>query len=224
MRVSVLFSGGKDSAYALYWALNQGWDVAELLTLRSGRDDSYMFHVPCVDLTPLQAKASGLPHRLVDVSGVKEDEVDELIKAFDGVDVDGFVSGALASEYQRTRLERVGEATGLKSFTPLWHKDPRMLLLDMIRGGFDVRFSAVAAEGFTESWAGRRLDESVVEELVRLNGKFKVHVGGEGGEYESVVLDAPFFSRKIEVSDSYVVKTGPSGYRWMVKKAALIGK
>ncbi|MDD5111699.1 MAG: TIGR00289 family protein, partial [Candidatus Altiarchaeota archaeon] len=94
MKVAVLFSGGKDSNYALYWALNQGFEVSHLVAIIPKRDDSYMFHLPCIGYAKLQAESIGIPIIQREVSGIKEKEVSELEGLLAKLDVDGIVSGA----------------------------------------------------------------------------------------------------------------------------------
>ncbi|MFH1789159.1 MAG: diphthine--ammonia ligase [Candidatus Altiarchaeota archaeon] len=201
MKVAVLFSGGKDSTYALYWVVNQGWSVEALVSLKPGRDDSYMFHKPCIEFTGLQAEAMGLPIVEACVSGEKEVEVEELEGVLSGLGVDGIVSGAVASEYQRTRIDRVCEKLGFKSFAPLWHKRPHQLMRDIFSAGFQVMVVGVAAQGLGEDWLGRILGLDDLETLGKLSEEYGVSVCGEGGEFETLVLDGPLFKRKIIVKD-----------------------
>jgi len=199
MKACVLFSGGKDSTFALYWALNQGHEVETLLSFKPARDDSFMFHVPCIDLTKLQAKAIGIGYVDAVVSGEAEKEVEEMAEVLSKLKPGAVVSGALASEYQKSRIGGVCEKMGVESLTPLWHEDPSKLLADITGAGFEVIISAVAADGLDESWLGRRIDEECIRDLVKLNKSHRIHVAGEGGEYETLVIDGPIFREKLEV-------------------------
>ncbi|RLG83669.1 MAG: ATP-binding protein, partial [Thermoprotei archaeon] len=124
MRVAVMFSGGKDSTFAVHWAYLHGFEVAILLSVLPVRGDSWMFHRPMVVYTELQAEAMGFRHMLVRVSGVKEREVEELARVLrvvrDEFGVEGIVLGALLSDYQRMRVALVSEELGLKMFVPQW--------------------------------------------------------------------------------------------------------
>lgn len=199
MKVAALVSGGKDSVLAVHCAQCDGWDVTHVVTVRPRADDSYMFHAPNTSLGPLFAEAIGGAHVEVTTAGEKERELDDLESALGKLDVDGFVSGAVASEYQRTRLERIGHRLGLKSFTPLWHKTPESVLRTVADATWDVRFAAVAAEGLDASWLGARLTPERVEKLLALRDRHGVHPAGEGGEFETLVLDAPCYRKCIEV-------------------------
>ena len=223
MKVAALVSGGKDSVLALHVAQCHGWDVTHVVTVRSRAQDSYMFHVPNVDLAPLIADAVGAPLVTVETQGEKESEVADLEKALGALPIDGFVSGALASEYQRTRLEGVGHRLGLRSFTPLWHKPPMEVLRTVSGHGWDVRFAAVAAEGLDESWLGRRLDAAAAAQLEALHARHGVHPGGEGGEYETLVLDAPCYRKRIEVVRA-TRDWRRDGGSWRVEEARLVPK
>lgn len=220
MKVAALVSGGKDSVLALHCAQTTGWDVTHVVTVRSRANDSWMFHVPNTDLAPLIADAVGVPLVSVETRGEKESEIADLERALGKLEVDGFVSGALASEYQRTRLEGIGHRLGLKSFTPLWHKDVGSVLRTVAGEGWDVRFAAVAAEGLDERWLGRRITPEAIAELDDLRTRFGLHIGGEGGEYETLVLDAPCYQKRIDVVRAKAEWRRDGGV-WRVEEARL---
>jgi len=223
VRVAALISGGKDSVLAAHCAETSGWDVTHVVTVRSRALDSYMFHVPNTDLAPLIAQAMRKPLVTVETRGEKEAEVADLERALAELDIDGFVSGALASEYQRTRLEGIGHRLGLRSFTPLWHKAPKEVLATVAGPAWDVRFAAVAAEGLGEEWLGRRLDATAAGELLEIHERYSVHPGGEGGEYETLVLDAPCYHERIDVVRA-TSEWRRDGGVWSVEEARLAPK
>ncbi len=196
MRVAVLYSGGKDSNYALYWALKQGFEVKYLVSMVSESDESYMYHVPNIHLTELQAKAIGIPLVKGFTSGEKEKEVEDMKAVLEGLKIDGIVAGALASEYQKKRVDKVAEELGIQSFAPAWHREPVDYMLELI-GVFDIVMVGTAAYGLDERWLGRKIDEKALEELVKLHERYKIHVAGEGGEFETFIRDAPFFRARI---------------------------
>lgn len=199
MKVAVLFSGGKDSTYALFCAQHYGWDVSELVTVFSTSQESYMYHVPAIELTRLAAESIGIPLIEVVTPPEPEEELIPLKDTLASLDLDGIVSGAVASEYQRRRLDQICDEIGIKSFAPLWHKSPGFLLSEMVSQGFEIMIAGCYAEGLDERWLGRILDEKALAELDRLHKKYGIHVGGEGGEYESMVLGGPHMSRCIKV-------------------------
>jgi predicted ATP pyrophosphatase (TIGR00289 family) len=186
-----------------------------------------MFHHPCTELTKLQAEAIGIRHITRTTAGEKEKELEDLTTALKEIsgDVDAVVSGAVASRYQKDRIDAVCKELGLRSICPLWGKDQLKLLQAEVEAGFEVIITAVAAEGFDESWLGRKLDEKCIDDLVKLNKKYGINLIFEGGEAESFVLDAPIFKKRIEIDNIKKIwdeKTG-SGYI-ICKDAKLIDK
>ncbi|HWG92458.1 MAG TPA: diphthine--ammonia ligase [Candidatus Thermoplasmatota archaeon] len=223
MRLAALFSGGKDSTLAIDVAEQHGWEVTHLVTVKPRNEESYMFHVPNLHLAPLQAEAMGKPLLEVPTSGEKEKELDPLERALAELTIDGVVVGALASEYQKTRVDRICHRLGIKSFAPLWHKRGEDVLRTLTEGGYDVRFAAVAAEGLTEAWLGRRLDAKAVEALKALNARYGVHVAGEGGEFETLVLASPRWPRCVVVDRAEPRWSRDHG-RWHVAEARVAAK
>ncbi len=198
MKLAALISGGKDSAFAMYKVLQEGHEITDLITIKSKNPNSYMYHTPNIHLTELFSKLSGIPLLIEESSGEKECELGDLERALYKVDVEGVVLGAIESEYQTSRVERVCNQMGLDVYAPLWHQDSEVLLREMIKS-LDVLITHVAAFGLNESWLGRKMDEKTIEDLKILNQRYGIHIGGEGGEYETLVIDAPFFSKKIEL-------------------------
>ncbi len=223
MRVACLFSGGKDSTYAAYVTIQRGWEIAALLTIRPADRASMMFHVPNLALTALQAEAMGLPRIEEDAVPGEPGELDALRRAFRQTEADGIVVGAIASDYQYSRVNRVAEELGLRTFAPLWRQDPRRLVREYLEAGMEIVFSSVSAEGLDRTWLGRRWDPETVAALLRLSDARGVHPCGEGGEFETLVLDAPFFRRRIVVDAAEPSWDGSAG-AWRVTQAHLEAK
>jgi len=220
MNVAALISGGKDSALALYRALRRRYNVKYLVTMIPQREDSWMFHYPNVRLTALFAEACDLPLVKAETSGVKEKELEDLKRLLGSLDIEGVVSGAICSVYQKSRLDRICAEIGLESIAPLWHEDPEKLMEELITGRFWVIFTGVYAYGLDQRWLGRRLDRDALKDLMELNRKYGISMIGEGGEYETLVLDAPFFRMRIRILKARTVWNGESGYLF-VEKAGL---
>ncbi|MDP2908341.1 MAG: diphthine--ammonia ligase [Nanoarchaeota archaeon] len=228
MRLGALFSSGKDSSYALYLMQKQGYEIKCLITIKSKNPDSFMFHTPNIEMTKLQAEAMELPLLEQTTEGKKEAEVRDLEKALEKAKekykIGGVVTGALFSDYQRTRIEKVCDKINLKVFSPLWHKDQEKEVRDLVKEGFKVVLSSVAAEGLDRNWLGKELDNGMIDRLVKLNKKSGLNVAGEGGEYESLVLDAPMFKKKIEITDADIIEEDKNIARLIIKKAELAKK
>jgi ABC transporter with metal-binding/Fe-S-binding domain ATP-binding protein len=177
---------------------------------------SYMFHFPNLKWTALQAESIGVPLLTEETEGVKEEELLDLERALASAKrrfgLEGIYTGALASVYQKTRVESVCGRLSLKCISPLWGTDPETHLHRLVAEGFAVIVVSVSALGLDQTWLGRKLDPSSIDELVALGRKFRFHVGLEGGEGETFVLDAPFFSRRIKILSSEKRWKGDSGY------------
>jgi len=206
MRVASLFSGGKDSNYALSWALKQGWDVSHLVTVYPDNRESYMYQTAGLELATLAAEAVGIPHVKVWTSGKEGAEVQDLqvvlCRIVEDEDVEGLVSGALKSNYQKDRIDRMCAELNIKSITPAWHRDPEEHLRSLLAAGFDILFVGVSAEGLGPEWLGRHMDGKVIEDLLAVRQKYAINIDGEGGEFETMVLDAPHFKKRVVVDES----------------------
>jgi len=223
MRVAALCSGGKDSAYSLWLALKQGHKVVRVVAMLPEREDSWMFHYPNIRLIDLFAECAGLPLLKAETSGVKEEELHDLECALRGLDVEGVVSGAISSNYQKNRIDSICKGLGLASIAPLWERAPAELMHEIVNSGFKAIVTSVAAQGFDESWLGREIDGSALRDLTELGRKYRVNPSGEGGEYESLVLDAPFFSKRIKPIKTKRVWRGTNGYL-LVERAEIVEK
>jgi predicted ATP pyrophosphatase (TIGR00289 family) len=224
MRVAVLATGGKDSTLALHRVLKEGrYEVKHLVCMIPLREDSWMFHYPNIRLIDLFAEAVGIPLVKAETAGIKEKEVEDLKRLIAELDVEGIVSGAIASNYQKTRIEKICKQLGLKSITPLWHNDPQGMLREILDLDFEVIITGVYAHGFTREWLGRKIDDMAVADLMELNRRYGVSLVGEGGEYETLVLDAPFFKRRIRIVEAEKIWENQTGY-FLVTKTELESK
>lgn len=220
MRVAALFSGGKDSVFAVYIAKQYGWDVTHLVTLLPRKHDSWMFHSINIHQTDLLAQSIGIPLVKRKTNAKKETELLDLQQLLSGLEIDGVISGAIASEYQRTRIEKICDELALKSFTPLWHKNQELLLRDQVNAGFRIIVVGVFAQGFDDTWLGRTIDKETIDTLVHLHKKHGINIAGEGGEYETLVLSGPLLSQKLVIDESVKEWNRDSGVL-QVKRAHL---
>lgn len=226
MKVGALFSGGKDSTYAS-WIASRRDELACLITIFPESDSSYMFHYPDLDWTALQAKSMGISQLKEVTQGVKEEELRDLkraiAKAVEDYRIKGLYTGALASVYQKSRVEKLCDELGLKCMSPLWGIDPAEHLRKIVTDGFQCMVVSVSALGLDENWLGRTLDARAVEELLELGKKYRFHAGLEGGEGETFVLDCPMFSERIEVLGGIRHWKGVRGF-YEIMNAKLVPK
>ncbi len=204
MRLIALVSGGKDGWYSYYLMLQEGFEIPVVACFQPARSDSYMLHHPNTYLVPVQARLAGVECKSFTVSGRKEEEVEEMLLHLSGIvreyGVEGIVSGAVKSDYQKHRIDMIGQELGIATYAPLWHKPEERLLREMVeQAGIEFVVSRTAAEGL-EEWAGKRVSRENLDEFTRSLEESMASRIGEGGEYETLVVGAPFFSRPLEVS------------------------
>jgi diphthine-ammonia ligase len=226
MRLGVLFSGGKDSALALHKAAEKE-EVVCLITLVSENKESFMFHTPNIDITVLQAEAMGLPLIKKETKGKPEKELKDLeeaiAQAVNCFKIEGVVAGAVESAYQAKRIQSICNQLNISCFNPLWKKNQKALLEELVAKGFKVIISGIFAYPLDKSWLGKEVDNELIERLSLLGEEFGLSVAGEGGEIETTVLDAPLFKKKIEILGSTIEAKGNSGV-FIIKKARLAPK
>ncbi len=203
-RCAILFSGGKDSTMAAYLAKKKGYELACLITILSKNPESYMFHTPSIQKTKQQAKVMNIPLIVDKTKGEKEKELKDLERAIKTAKkkykIDCIATGALRSEYQASRIQKICDKLKLECFNPLWHKDEYKYLKELIKRKFKVIIIGVAAYPLNGSWLGRKIDNEFIEDVKELHEKYKIHVAGEGGEFETFVLDCPLFERPLKVT------------------------
>lgn len=216
MELIALYSGGKDSTLAVEKALMAGHKVACLVTVRPRRPDSWMFHTVCLSLTPLQAEAMNIPHIFIEVSGEKEVEYAELMHSLrnviDHYQADGILSGSIMSNYQKKRIDQICREYSLSHISPNWGLSGSATLNEAVNRGYEVMITSVNAYGLGREWLGRIIDQEAMNELIAASNNYGFNPGGEGGEYETLVIDCPLFSRRVLISDYEIVWKGSYGY------------
>ncbi|MEK6886645.1 MAG: diphthine--ammonia ligase [Nanoarchaeota archaeon] len=226
MKLGVLFSGGKDSVFACYKA-KEKHEIACLIAINSENKESYMFHTPNIELVKLQAQAMEIPLIEQKTPGIKEEELEDLrlaiAKAKKQFNIDGIVTGAIESVYQATRIQKICDELDLWCFNPLWQADQLEHLDELVKQGFKIIITGVFAEPFTKKWLGREIDEKARKELEKLHKEFKINPAGEGGEFESLVLDGPNFKKKLEIKESETFYKNFNGL-FKIKKSELVDK
>lgn len=205
---AVLFSGGKDSCYSAYLAKKKGYEITCLISVFSKNPNSYMFHTPSIKRTKQQAKIMNIPLIIQKTKGEKEKELKDLEKAIKRAKtkykIDTIVTGALASNYQKSRIEKICKKLNLECFNPLWNKDEFEYLNELIKNKFKVIITGVFAYPLDKSWLGKEINQKFIQELKQLNASHKIHPAGEGGEFETFVLDCPLFKKPLKIKNSKI--------------------
>lgn len=221
MKAGILFSGGKDSTYSAYLAKKAGYELACLITIYSENKGSYMFHTPSISQVKKQAKTMNIPLLTDKTKGEKELELKDLERAIkkarDKFHIDTLVTGALHSVYQAERIQKICDNLGLKCYNPLWHKDEISYLKELVDAKFKIMIIGVFAYPLNQSWLGRIIDSKFISEVQQLKDKYKIHGAGEGGEFETFVLNCPLFKKELKISSFKNIKEGENAWRREIK-------
>ena len=208
MKLATLFSGGKDSCYATYLAKKQSYEISCLISIVSENKESYMFHTPSIEKTKKQAKVMKIPIVIQKTKGKKEDELKDLEKAIKKAikeyKIEGVVTGAVGSTYQASRIQNICNKLKIECFNPLWQKNQIELLEELIKNKFEILIVGVFAYPLDKSWILRKIDKKFIEETKKLQEKLGINPAGEGGEFETFVLDCPLFSRSLKIKEKEI--------------------
>ena len=205
MKLACLFSGGKDSTYAIHLAQNQGHDVVCLLSIFPKSEESHLLHHPNLIWTKLQSESMNIPQ--LTASSNSDDTADELIamenllqNAKDQFQIDGLVHGGIKSKFQKEKFETLCLKLNLVSVAPLWETEPKKYMNDLLDSDFNFIMISVSSDGLDEQWLGKIILKSDIEILNNLSNKFGFNLNFEGGESETFVLDCPLFSNPIKIN------------------------
>jgi diphthine-ammonia ligase len=226
MDVAVMYSGGKDSTYAIQHCLSKGWTIKYLLSVKPTRTDCYLFHFATVEYTKELSSILGLDHIYTTCDAADPKEEAHLIKEIVRENmVDALVLGGVG--LQETQINSLRDALfdlGVEVFAAHTGRDHTELIDDMIKQGYDIRITQIAADGLTKAWLGKKLDGLTFSKLKQLATTFGFHIGAEGGHYDTLVVDGPLFQRRLEIIDAEPVMDSPCSGYLKVKKIALIEK
>jgi len=208
MKLAVLFSGGKDSTFAAYLAREQGQEISCLIAIFSENPESYMFHTPSISKVKKQAESANIPLIIQKTKGEKEVELKDLADAIQKAKVkygmNGVVTGAVESAYQASRIQKICNDLDLDCFNPLWQKDQFELLKELIENNFEIIITGVYAYPLDETWLGRTIDKTFLDDVITLHDTYKINPAGEGGEFETFVLNCPLFTRALKICDKKI--------------------
>ena len=205
MKLACLFSGGKDSTYAIHLAKKQGHDVVCLLSIFPKSEESHLLHHPNLRWTKLQSESMNIP-QLTIISNSNETS-DELIvmekllqNAKEQFQIDGLVHGGIKSKFQKEKFETLCLTLNLVSIAPLWGTDPKEYMNQLLDSNFYFMMITVSSDGLDEQWLGKLISKSDIEVLNNLSDKFGFNLNFEGGESETFVIDCPLFSNPIKIN------------------------
>lgn len=207
MKLASLFSGGKDSTYAIYLVKNQGHDVKCLLSVFPKSDESHLLHHPNMKWTKLQSESMNIPQLTV---ASTSDEIDAeltlienlLQNAKEQFKIEGLVHGGIQSKFQKDKFENICSKLNLKVIAPLWNTDSELYMNELLDSKFDFIMTTVSSDGLDDSWLGKIILKSDIVLLKNLSEKFGFNLNFEGGEAETFVINCPLFTNPIKINQS----------------------
>jgi len=223
-RVVVSWSGGKESCFACYKAISEGYEVSCLMNFIS-KDGRCMSHGLDSKLILAQSEAMGIPLVQREVAWeTYEQGFKMVIRELKSSDVAGAVFGDISDiAGHEGWIDRVCSELGIKPIKPLWGSDPKQLLSNFVKQGFKALVVAAKADLFGEEWLGRKVDEAFIKGILKLKKKVNVDLCGELGEYHTFVYDGPLFKKSIEILDFR--KSSMKGYWFLnIKDFRIVGK
>ncbi len=207
MKLASLFSGGKDSTYAIHLAQKQGHKIACLLSIFTKSDESHLLHHPNLQWTKLQSKTMNIPQ--LTINSDSDDTDDELIllekilqKAIVQYQIEGLVHGGIKSNFQKEKFETLCTKFNLILISPLWNSEPETYMNELIDSNYNFIITSVSSGGLDDSWLGKSISKSDIIFLNQLSEKFGFNLNFEGGEAETFVINCPLFSNPIIIKES----------------------
>lgn len=228
MKVIALLSGGKDSLYNLFKCKQDGHELVGVANLKppDGTEelDSYMYQTVGHQAIELICESLGLPLFRAHITGEPvncdltyvepttdkdtKDEVEQLHSLLKDIktkiDFDAVSVGAICSSYQKSRVENICKRLNISMLAYLWRQDQDSLLQQMIDNNFDAILIKVACIGLGRKHVGASLKD-MQQELRDLKQKYGTNICGEGGEFETLVLDCPLYSKRLQIDQFELV-------------------
>lgn len=249
-KVVALLSGGKDSLYNMFLSIKEGHDVVAIANLKPPHDeqdeiDSFMYQTVGHQAIEYIAKSLEKPLFRTNITRIPKtteleyeenpaDEVEDLyailhdIKHKHEIDFDAVSVGAIASTYQKLRVENLCARLSIGMLAYLWNVDQDELLQRMIDDNFNAILIKVACIGLGKSDVGKSIKE-MQPKLRLLQQQYQVNICGEGGEYESLVLDCPLYTKSLVIEECEILCHSGNGdiapvYYMSPKRISLIDK
>ncbi len=207
MKLASLFSGGKDSTFAIYLAQKEGHEIKCLLSILTKSDESHLLHHPNIKWTNLQAESMNIPQITINSDSDDTDNELSLLErllqtAKDEYGIEGLVHGGIKSNFQKEKFEKVCSKYGLTVIAPLWNLEPEQYMHDLLDANFVFIMITVSSDGLDDSWLGKTIGFSEIITLKKLSDKFGFNLNFEGGEAETFVTDSPLFSNSIKINQA----------------------
>lgn len=210
MDVAVLYSGGKDSTFALQHAKEKGWNIKYLISVKPTRKDCFLFHYATIEQTKEIAKILQIPqfYAKCRVSNpIKEADIVKGIveKNQKKLRIDAVVLGGTG--LQETQLKSIQKALlplDVEAFASHAGEEHDLLMEEMLNKGYEILITQIASDGLKD-WLGKKITKENFAQLKKDSVKYGFHIGFEGGYADTLVLDCPLFTEKLVIEEMSVV-------------------
>jgi len=216
MKLGSLFSGGKDSTFAIHLAQKDGHDVVCLLSIFPKSEESHLLHHPNLQWTKLQSESMKIPQ--LAISSDSDNIDDELFalefllkKAKEQYNIEGVVHGGIKSKFQKEKFEMICSKLNLSVVSPLWNLEPTQYMNDLLDSKFCFIMITVSSDGLDDTWLGKPISKSDLNSLQQLSNKFGFNLNFEGGEAETFVINCPLFLNPIKINRGNKIWDGYRG-------------
>lgn len=207
--VIVSWSGGKDSAFALYNILNNDqYEVKALLTTVTEGFNRISIHGVRESLLDKQAESLGIGlHKIFIPQECSNEVYQSLMKdhlqKIKKYGIETVVFGDIFLEDVRAYRQEMNKKQGLNSLFPLWGQNPDELIKEFLSLGFKTVTTCIDTEKLTNHFLGRVIDERFISELPE-----QVDPCGENGEFHTFTFEGPIFKKKINITVGEFVEKG----------------
>ena len=211
MKVVASWSGGKESCFACYKAIHEGFDVSCLLTMMANEDTSN-FHRLNAKLLDAQSQAIGIPIvKWKTTLDTYEQEFKKALWQMKAEGVKGLVTGDIYEVplHEKGWLDRVCKEVDIKPIKPLWGCNTKQVLSDFIDEGFEATVIIVKTEVMGAEWLGRKVNKEFLSDLLKVG---TIDPCGERGEYHTYVTNGPLFKKRIRILETKKMARNGYGY------------
>jgi len=210
MDAAILYSGGKDSTFAIQHAIDKGWNIKYLISVKPTRKDCFLFHYATVEQTKELAKMLKIPHFYVScrvADPVKEaDIVKKVVESNQKkMKVDAVVLGGTG--LQETQLKSIQNALrpfNIDVFASHAGEEHDLVMGQMLDRGFEIMVTQIASDGLKE-WLGKNITKDNFPQLKKDSIKYGFHIGFEGGYADTLVTNCPLFEKRMVVEEMSVI-------------------
>ena len=210
MDIAILYSGGKDSTFAVQYAKEKGWNIKYLISVKPTRKDCFLFHYATVEQTKDIVEMLQIPHfyakcRVSDP--IKEAEiVKEIVESNQKkMKVDAVVLGGTG--LQETQLKSVQNALRplkVDAFASHAGEEHDLMMEEMLKKGYEILITQIASDGMKD-WLGKKITKDNFSQLKKDSVKYGFHIGFEGGYADTLVTDCPMFSKRLVIEDMSII-------------------